>query len=257
MNAAAFSPDGQSLLLAAEDASVRVWDVANNREAGGLHNHTSGVISVAVSPDGSTAASGSRDGVIVIWDLAKGRDRTTHMRAHGTDKSVFPVTALAFSPDGKTLASASKETVVENNVQIKDKTVKLWNVEAGGKPRELKGHTLSVTSLAWSPDGKTIAAAGEDRTIQIWDAVTLKPLPPVATNASPAFSLIYHPETGELLAAGQDGKLIFWNPSAAKAGREWPFPGAIQGMSLTVDGRHLAVSCGGSVYLFRLPPFAK
>jgi WD40 repeat protein/serine/threonine protein kinase len=255
MNAAAFSPDGQSLLVAAEDASVRVWDVANNRETAGLHNHITGVISVAVSPDGSTAASGSRDGFIIIWDLAKGQKRT-HM-LHRTGASVFPVTALAFSPDGKTLASASKEAVAEKNVPTKDKTVKLWNVEAGGKARELKGHTLGVTSLAWSPDGKTIAAAGEDRTIQIWDAVTLKLLPPVATNASPAISLIHNPESGELLAAGQDGKLIFWNPSTAKSMREWQFPGPIQGMSLTVDGRHLAVSCGGSVYLFRLPPAAK
>jgi WD40 repeat protein len=181
------------------------------------------------------------------------------MRAHGTETTAFPVTALAFSPDGKTLASASKETVVDKNVPIKDKTVKLWNVEAVGKARELKRQTqtLGVTSLAWSTDGKTIAAAGEDRTIQIWDPLTLKALTSVTTNAAPAVSLTYHPESGELLAAGQDGRLIFWNPSTSKPVREWQFPGTIQAMSLSIDGRHLAVSCGGSFYLFRLSPVGK
>jgi serine/threonine-protein kinase len=258
VNAAAFTPDGRLLLLACEDGSVRIWDAANfKEEVSALGRHDSGVISVAVSPDGNTAASGSRDGVIIIWDLATGHKRTTLMRAHGTDTSAFPVTALAFSPDGKILASSSKETVVEKNVPIKDKSVKLWKVQTGSKAGVLSGHTQGVTSLAWSPDGKTIAAAGEDRTIQLWDAVTMKAQPPVTTNAAPASSLIYHPTSAELIAAGQEGKLIFWNPATGKPVREWQFPGAIQGMSLSVDGRHLAVSCGGSVYLFCLSPAAK
>jgi serine/threonine-protein kinase len=245
VNAAAFTPDGRLLLLACEDGSVRIWDAINfKEEVSALGRHDNGVISVAVSPDGTTAASGSRDGTIIFWDLVRRRDRRNI-------KTVFPVTSFAFSPDGNTLASASKETVVQKNVPIKDKTVKLWNVE-GGKARELTGHTQGVTSLAWSADGKTIAGAGEDGTIQLWDPVTLKAQPPVKTQAAPASSLIYHPTSAELIAAGQEGKLIFWNPAKGKRVRDWQFPGAIQSMSLSVDGRHLAVSCGGSVYLFRL-----
>jgi WD40 repeat protein len=71
------------------------------------------------------------------------------------------VAAAVFSPDGKTLASGSR-----------DKTIRLWNVEAGQEIRPLAGHSGWVWSVAFSLDGKSVVSGSYDKTIKIWDAET-------------------------------------------------------------------------------------
>ncbi len=66
---------------------------------------------------------------------------------------------LAWSPDGSMLASASGSA--------SDLTIRLWN--ANGEPAGiLRGHTDSVLSMAWSPDGQTLASGAADQTVRLW-----------------------------------------------------------------------------------------
>ena len=50
-----------------------------------------------------------------------------------------------------------------------DKTIKFWNLETGAKINELNKHILPVYSLAFSPDGKTLASGSQDKAIKIWN----------------------------------------------------------------------------------------
>ena len=68
------------------------------------------------------------------------------------------VTAVAYSPDGYHIVSGSL-----------DKTVRIWDLEGGGKPQCLYGHEEGVTAVAYSPDGNHIVSGSLDKTVRIWD----------------------------------------------------------------------------------------
>jgi WD40 repeat protein len=69
----AFSPDGKILASASHDKTVKLWDVATNKERATLQGHEGMVYSVAFSPDGKTLASVSGDKTVKLWDVATGK----------------------------------------------------------------------------------------------------------------------------------------------------------------------------------------
>src|SRR2546423_344934 len=69
------------------------------------------------------------------------------------------ITRIAWSPVGDILASASH-----------DKTIRLWDAQAGQLLHILEGHSDAVYSVAWSPDGHILASGSHDKTIRLWDA---------------------------------------------------------------------------------------
>ena len=70
----------------------------------------------------------------------------------------------------------------------RDKTIKLWDLATGKEQATLKGHKDKVYSVAFSPDGKTLASGSQDSLIELWDANTGKELA-VAT-AAMSFQII-------------------------------------------------------------------
>jgi WD40 repeat protein len=105
------------------------------------------------------------------------------------------VRALAFSCDGR-LASGGA-----------DRTVRLWDVEAGREAGVLLGHTTAVTTLAFSPDSRRLASGDGDGVVKLWDpapaeAVRLIAAPPPGPRARRGTALpVLSPDGGELAIA--------------------------------------------------------
>jgi hypothetical protein len=94
------------------------------------------------------------------------------VRALRTLDAHSTVHSVAFSPDGRTLASGSNASN-RTNTRTPDSTVELWDVASGRLLRTLTGHIDRVSSVAFSPDGRTLASGGNDKSIKLWDVAAI------------------------------------------------------------------------------------
>src|SRR5215831_4055368 len=112
-----------------------------------------GVLSVSFSPDGKTIATGGVDQCVRIWDIAK-RKNTKTFKGHGNS-----VRALVFSPNGKCLVSA---TNTRQPLKQPEGEIFCWDL-AGGRILSRLAVKEGAVCLAFSPDGKTLAAGDRNR----------------------------------------------------------------------------------------------
>jgi WD40 repeat protein len=119
---------------------------------------TDRVSRVAWSPDGRTLASCGLESTIWLWDVTTGHDRTG-LQGHQTE-----VTGLVFTPDSQRLFSSSED----GGLRVWDVSASLnTGVTSGQCIRVLQGYTASLYDVAWSPDGKWLAAGGTDRQVTV------------------------------------------------------------------------------------------
>jgi WD40 repeat protein/tRNA A-37 threonylcarbamoyl transferase component Bud32 len=201
--AVAFSPDGQRLASAALDSTVRLWDVASGQTLRVLEGHTDKVRTVAFSPDGKQLASAGDDRTVKVWDAATSEVVFT-FTGHSS-----PVLGVAFAPNGKILAVSTAET--ERVMTHEPGEIRLWNLQTGEEGLTLRGHFDGIRGVTFSPDGKRLASASQDRTVKIWDPNTGQELLTLVGHGSTVSGVAFSPDGQLLASAGWDGNIILWN----------------------------------------------
>ncbi len=209
----AFSPDGQTLASGSSgnsvstsrtDFTIRLWNVLTGQHRAVLNGHTNGIKSIAFSPDGQTLASGGADSTIRLWDPHTGQHKTTLIGHKG------PVVCVAFSPDGKILASTTGYTTYRR-VKNTDYAIWLWDLNTGKHTETYVGHTEEVNSIAFSPDGKTLASASKDNTIRLWDIQTGKNLMTFTGDGKEDSSVAFSPDGKILASSHRNGTILLWD----------------------------------------------
>jgi RNA polymerase sigma factor (sigma-70 family) len=249
----AFSRDGRSLVSSSNDGSFAVWEVASGKRLQHVTGKSGGISRMALAPDDKTVASVHKDAVR-LWDLATGKEQ----RLIPLDKKDEEA-RIAFSPDGKSLA-------------IGQRSVQLWDPATGQLIRRLDVTAaigkdwISIASLAFSTDGKTIAAAiarEPNHSIVHWDVTTgkmireLKGLLPVPHNSWREVPIAFSPD-GKLLVVGnsnvEESQIVVWDAVTGKELRRLTFQRTfiVHHLAFSPDSKTLALNAGSRLSFWDL-----
>jgi RNA polymerase sigma factor (sigma-70 family) len=232
--------------------AIRVWEAKTGKLLGTFEFSAQVVGAVALSADGKKVAGGdcvTGDGEVCVWDVPSGNLLKRLPTAKMDNWS------LALSEDGKWIA-AGGWTVPGDGSDEKNKVI-VWGLESGKVKYEWSDNMAgsAVTALAFSPDGKLVAAGWvSDKTIRVWDMQTGKLKHQL--NDHIARRLAFSPDSKTLASAGTDGKIILWDVAKEKARDTLPGRAAsVLDVVFSPDGRTLA--SGGSDGAMRFCPIAQ
>ncbi|MEV6237717.1 helix-turn-helix domain-containing protein [Lentzea sp. NPDC051838] len=219
VHAVAFSPDGRKI-AASSDKAIQLWPTGGG-EPRILAGHTDVVRGLAFSPDGRLAST-SVDRTVRVWDQGDPLVLSGHTAA--VVGAAFVGTALATASDDNTarlwelpgdLVQAHSDSVysVATNGALTatgsyDRTVKLW--QDGRLKAVLTGPQDAVNTVRFSPDGKTLFAAGADHRVHRW-TIDGTPIPALEGHTDAVNTLAVSPD-GTLLATGStDRTIVVWD----------------------------------------------
>jgi WD40 repeat protein len=202
----AFSPDGKLLASKAWDQTLRLWDVAGGHEVRRLSSKDAPKqvnepdCPMAFAPDGKTVISGTltedafrsqAQRTFRVWNVATGAE----VRSFRDDSPSLGT--VAFSPDNRLLAVANRST------RGLPSRIRLWDVDSGKALQPIEPTQEldpESSSLAFSPDGKTLASSGGGP-IRLWEVATRREVCRLQTHDTGAACLAFSP-AGRLLASG-------------------------------------------------------
>ncbi len=209
-NSLLFSRDGKTVVSANLDGTVTLWDVGSVWDLGSaapretLRGHSNAVVQSVFSSNGETLYTVSGDGTVIAWDFTDKRGfkrpfTFTHDRNFDESYDAHPG---ELSPDGRLIAVGLKE----QGIALLDAT----DLTPEGAPLLATGG--EVKALAFSPDGRTLAAVTGLGALTVWDvrSRSLRHEPMSASSGFPLVGVAFSPD-GTTLATNGIAGMELWD----------------------------------------------
>jgi WD40 repeat protein len=274
VNKLVFSPNGQTIASGSFDDTVRLWNLKGVLLQT-LDGYTGYMKTLEFSLDGQTVISVDADKIVKLWNITRNHLSTFKLNTDYIDK-------LIFSPDGrvedaidekkrkiqeedntpvlngfsmkslfkleKQLDKSQEEVVLSPNRQTiastneKDKTIKLWNLK-GELIHTLIGHTDSIKSVRFSPNGQTIASSSIDQTIKLWN-LQGKLLSTFHGHNDHIWDVAFSPDGNILASSSRDRTVKLWKIKQKLLPTLEGHTSYVTSVAFSPDGQTLASASG-------------
>ena len=236
------SPDKARIAFGCADKTVRMLDVDTGDEKLLFRNHADWVLGTCFTKDGKRLVSGGRDKAMKIIDLEHGRF------IDDINNPIEMVLSLARHPEMDTVVYGG-DLGTAFIYKISDNQKRTAARRDTNLVRKLERQAGSVHAVAYSKDGKRIAAGGADASVRIHDSKSGKTVATLKGHAGAVFDIAFHPDGADVATCGQDGKVRVYEAATGKLRRAFtPVPMGDAGgsvvTSLQVAPRVLTLSDG-------------
>ncbi|AGY58671.1 AAA family ATPase [Gloeobacter kilaueensis] len=222
----AFSPDNRSLASGSDDSSIKIWNTEGGNLVETIRGHQGGIHQLKFNRSGKSLVSIGEDGTMRLWSMDNGLVR--RLQTHDSGHAV-----ASFSPDGKLVASGGTDQIIRLT-NLDGKLIKMLKTTGS-----LADGT--VTSLSFSPDNLTIAAAYENLKVRIWRLTDGKLLHTL-NGFTRAVSTVAYGASGSLIVtASTDGTVKLWRKDGTLI-RTFRDCAAGPAIALSPDGKLIAVT---------------
>ena len=225
-----FSNDGQHIIstskdLYLKDYSIRIWNTLTGACTQTLSGHTEQITSVVLADNGKALISSSKDRTIHLWDLVGSKPLHT-IRTSNT-------AYITYSPDGNNIISQGNKQTNGYPIETWDadnprhrlssyyeqspiisinRQDSSWTISSPGTKAILLNLKMRqrINSASFSPDGRLIVTASDDKTLRLWDN-NGRHLRTLKGHTAPVRSVLFSPDGLRILSTSNDNTLRLWN----------------------------------------------
>ena len=193
VSAVAYSGDGQYIVTGGDDGKM---DTKSNTGYCFItfSDHSSGITGVQFTKGNQVIVSSSKDGTVRAYDLLRYRNFRIFMAP-----TPMQFSSVVVDPSGEIVCAGSLDAY----------EICIWNMQTGKLLDILSGHEGPISSLAFKPDGISLASSSWDRTVRLWNIFDRSKNVERLEHSSEVLFIAYRPDGKQLSVSTNDGQIYF------------------------------------------------